>query len=96
MLRASETDRISASYDLSAGAAEVVIGQAVAVTDEFRCFHFSQSNPVGTGQSSVPALLHRVADSIEALGQIDVQDITFGTEITADGIWPSLTVYYDR
>jgi hypothetical protein len=68
----------------------------VGVTDEFVCFHFSQNNPVGTGQGSVPALLRRVADSIEELGPIEVQDITFATEITADGIWPSLTVYYHR
>lgn len=27
--------------------------------------HFSQANPVGPGQDSVPALLRRIADSIE-------------------------------
>jgi hypothetical protein len=32
----------------------------------------------------VPALLRRVADSIEALGDVMVEDITFLTETTAD------------
>ncbi|MFE6757501.1 hypothetical protein ACFVDQ_28445 [Streptomyces sp. NPDC057684] len=56
--------------------------------------HFSQSNPAGTGQDDVPALLRRVADSIEALGSVEVQDLVMHTEITADGDWPSLTVYF--
>jgi hypothetical protein len=56
--------------------------------------HFSQANAKGSGQSDVPALLRRVADSIEALGRIEVQDITLGTEITEDGPWHSLTVYF--
>lgn len=55
--------------------------------------HFSQANPRGKGQADVAALLRRVADSSEARGHIEVQDITFGTEITDDGPWPSLTVY---
>ncbi|MFE9875213.1 hypothetical protein [Streptomyces sp. NPDC005784] len=56
--------------------------------------HFSQANPEGTGQDDVPALLRRVADSIEDLGLVEVQDLVMHTEITADGYRPSLTVYY--
>jgi hypothetical protein len=56
--------------------------------------HFSQSNPAGTGQDDVPALLRRVADSTESLGSVEVQDLVMHTEITADGPWPSLTVYF--
>jgi hypothetical protein len=44
--------------------------------------HISQSNPDGKGQGDVPALPRRVADSIEALGDVMVEDITFSTEPT--------------
>jgi hypothetical protein len=56
--------------------------------------YFSQANPKGPDQGDVPALLRRVADSIEELGPVDVQDVVFGTEVTEDGPWHSLTVYF--
>jgi hypothetical protein len=56
--------------------------------------NFAQSNPKGEGQGDVPELLRRVARSIEELGDVSVQDITFGTEITEDGPWQHLTVYF--
>ncbi|MFF4957315.1 hypothetical protein [Streptomyces sp. NPDC001222] len=56
--------------------------------------HFSQANPAGAGQNDVPALLRRVADSVESLGPVEVQDLVLHTEFTGDGPWPSLTVYY--
>ncbi|NED52135.1 hypothetical protein G3I24_14695 [Micromonospora aurantiaca] len=56
--------------------------------------HFSQANPVGPGQDSVPALLHRIADSIEQRPGIEVQDVVVQNEITADGDWWSATVYF--
>ena len=58
--------------------------------------HFSQSNPKGDGQADVPALLRRVAGTIEALGDVDVQDLVMHTEVTAEGDWHSLTVYFHR
>lgn len=58
--------------------------------------HFSQANPAGQGQGDVPALLRRVAASIEALGEVDVQDLVLHTEVTQDGAWHSLTVYFHR
>jgi hypothetical protein len=59
--------------------------------------HFSQANPRGDGQASVPALLRRVADTIDQLGPVDVQDLVLHSEITEDGQdWPSLTVYFHR
>jgi hypothetical protein len=58
--------------------------------------HFSQANPAGQGQANVPALLRRVADSIEALGEVDVQDLLLHTEVTEDGDWHSMTVYFHR
>ncbi len=70
--------------------------QASDPRDQWSVFHFSQANPEGNGQDDVPALLRRVADSIQELGDIDVMDITFEKEITAEGPWPSLTVYYHR
>lgn len=58
--------------------------------------HFSQANPAGQCQDDVPALLRRVADSIEALGEVNVQDLVLHTEVTPDGAWHSLTVYFHR
>jgi hypothetical protein len=65
----------------------------------YPCEHFSQASPLGSEeQSSVPALLRRIADSIEAYGPIDVADIVFrGDESDDDGEpWPSMTVYFTR
>jgi len=64
--------------------------------DEWTAFHFSQSNPRGEGQGDVAALLRRVADSLAELGDVTVLDVTFHDEATAEGNWPSMTVYYSR
>ena len=56
--------------------------------------HFSQANPQGDGQGSVPSLLRAVADTIEGLGTVDIQDIAFHREVTTDGDWVSMTVYF--
>lgn len=58
--------------------------------------HFSQANPRGHGQDDLPALLRRVADTIESLGDVEVLDVTFHAEVTPEGDWHSMTVYYDR
>ena len=58
-------------------------------------FHFSQSNPLGEGQGSVPALLRRVADSIDRLGDVDVHDLVFHSVVGADEDDLTITVYYD-
>jgi hypothetical protein len=55
-------------------------------------FHFSQSDPDG----DVAALLRRVADSIEALGDVMVEDMTFASEPRADERDLNVTVYYHR
>ena len=64
------------------------------MTESWAIRHFSQANPAGDGQGDVPALLRRVASAIEELGDVKVEDITFGTEITAAGPWHHLTVYF--
>jgi hypothetical protein len=58
--------------------------------------HFSQANPAGKDQGDVPALLRRVAGSIEALGEVEVEDLVMHTEVTENGDWHSLTVYFHR
>ena len=62
--------------------------------DRWTTNHFSQSNPTGSGQGHVPSLLRRVADSIERLGNVIVEDITFSTQPTADERDLAMTVYY--
>jgi len=64
--------------------------------DDWQAFHFSQANPAGEGEDDVPALLRRVADSIAALGEVQVMDVVFRTETTAEGESQSMTVYYVR
>ncbi|MET8824772.1 hypothetical protein ABZX40_17880 [Streptomyces sp. NPDC004610] len=56
--------------------------------------HFSQANPAGPGCDSVPALLRRLADSVEALGPGEVQDVVIASEMTEHGPWWSGTVYF--
>lgn len=61
----------------------------------YTALHFSQSNPQGTGQDNVPALLRRVADTIDELGDVDISNLILHPAITSDGEeWPSITVYY--
>jgi hypothetical protein len=55
---------------------------------------FSQANPLGPDEGDVPALLRRLADSIDKLGVVSVLDLTFENEVTGDGLWPSMTVYF--
>jgi hypothetical protein len=64
--------------------------------DEWTISHFSQSNPAGEGQGNVPALLRRVADTLEGLGDVTVQDITFSSQVTEDEDELMMTVYYRR
>lgn len=68
----------------------------MADDDGWTISHFSQSNPAGAGQADVPALLRRVAESIEALGDVDVQDITFSSAATGTEDDLTMTVYYNR
>ncbi len=63
---------------------------------EYHALHFSQANPAGPGQGDIPTLLRTVARSIEDLGAITVTDLILHNEVTADGDWPSITVYYNR
>lgn len=66
------------------------------MTEDWTIFHFSQSNPSGEGQGDVPALLRRVADQIESLGDVQVQDITFTSEPTDAEDDLTVTVYFQR
>jgi len=63
---------------------------------EWTALHFSLANPKGRGQGRVPRLLNRLADEIRSLGEVEVMDITFHTEVTDDGNRPDFTVYYYR
>jgi hypothetical protein len=58
--------------------------------------HFSQANPEGPEQNDVPALLRRVAETIESMGPVEVQDLVLHNEVTDEGIAPSITVYFHR
>jgi hypothetical protein len=58
--------------------------------------HFSQANPVGKGQGDVPALLRRVASSLEERGDVEVQDLVLHTEVNEQGDWNSITVFFHR
>ncbi len=66
------------------------------MTDQWTCFHTSQGNSKGEGQGDLPKLLRTFADTVERLGDIEVLDLTLDDEITAEGSWFSLTLYYSR
>jgi hypothetical protein len=64
--------------------------------DKWTTYHFSRSNPEGAGQGDVSKLLRALADSLDALGDVQVDDITFQSIPTADEDDLTFTVYYDR
>jgi hypothetical protein len=64
--------------------------------DKWTAFHFSLSNPTGADQGDVARLLRSGADQLDALGDIQVADITFNSEPTQGEDDLSLTVYYYR
>jgi hypothetical protein len=59
--------------------------------------HFSQSNPKGLDEGDVPALLRRVANTLEELGPVKVMDLVLhNDELTAEAEdWYSITVYFE-
>jgi hypothetical protein len=65
-------------------------------SDPWTVFHFSQSNPEGPGQGDVAALLRRVAEQIDKLGDVGIQDITFASQVAEGGDDLTMTVYYNR
>jgi hypothetical protein len=56
--------------------------------------YFAQSNPAGAGQGDVAALLRRVAETIDDLGDVDVQDLTFSSAVGDGEDDLTITVYY--
>jgi hypothetical protein len=58
-------------------------------------YHFTVSPPRGPGQDDVSTLLRQVADTLDALGAVTVHDITFHVDMTEDGSWPLMSVYYE-
>lgn len=82
----------------SAGEPAAVAPDAESVRDAtiatWTINHFSRSNPAGTGQGDVAALLRRVAQSIDDLSDVSVQDLTFASSVTAGEDDLTVTVYY--
>ena len=64
--------------------------------DRWTSFHVSLSNPAGPGQGDVARLLRSTADHLEALGDIQVADITFESQPTSDEDDLTITIYYSR
>lgn len=56
--------------------------------------HFAQANPKRRGQDDVPALLRRVAATLEGIAGAEVMDLALHNHIDEDGDHYSLTVYY--
>ena len=58
-------------------------------------YHFGQANPKGSGQEGdVPALLRRVADTLEGMPGAEVLDLVLHDDIAGGESWYSLVVYY--
>jgi len=58
--------------------------------------YFSLANPLGQGQGDVPLLLRRVAETIEAFGDVKILDLLMETDVNEFGNWPAITVYFHR
>jgi hypothetical protein len=69
---------------------------AVTESNERDVSHFTQSNPIGPGQGDVGALLRRVADAIDRLGDVQIRDITFRSDITDGEDDVRFTVYFNE
>lgn len=63
---------------------------------QWTVLHFSQSNGDGDGQGDVAALLRRVADTLDGLGDVDVQDVVFHSAVTEAEDDLTMTVYYHQ
>lgn len=48
--------------------------------DRWSSYHFSQATRLGKAQGDVAALLRRVADSLDALGDAHVDDVILASE----------------
>jgi hypothetical protein len=64
--------------------------------EDYTTLHFSLSNPEGEGQGDVAKLLRSLADSVESLGDVQIEDITFGSQVTGGEDDLDFTVYYHR
>jgi hypothetical protein len=64
--------------------------------EEWTIRHFSQSNPTGEGQGDVARLLRRVADTLDELGDVDVQDVVFHSGVTDSEDDLTMTVYFNQ
>jgi hypothetical protein len=84
------------SNEEPAGGRAIVDHCRMSDSREWTAQHFSQANPAGEDQGDVPALLRRVADTLGDLGEVEVLDLVLHNEITSDGDWPSIIVYFTR
>jgi hypothetical protein len=64
--------------------------------DKWVTYSFSLSNPTGPGQGSVSALLRRLADQLDGLGEVEIIDISFSSQPTGEENDLRMTVYYQR
>jgi hypothetical protein len=70
----------------------------MAKKDKWTCQHFSMGNPAGKTATDLPRLLRRVAKEIERMeiSAMDILDLTIASDMTADGPWWSVTVYFSK
>ncbi len=66
----------------------------MTVNKEWKANYFAQSNPDGPGQGDAAALLRRVADTLDSLGDVTVLDITFWSDVTGGEDDLTMAVYY--
>jgi hypothetical protein len=68
---------------------------AVMEDQDWTIRHFSLTNPIGPSRSDIPALLRRVASTLEQYDDIGVQDVVFHNAAPDDDD-ATVTVYYHR
>lgn len=66
------------------------------MSESWTCQRFSLANAIDDRPNDLPHLLRRVADEMERqqVRPMDVLDLTVSSEMTADGPWWSVTLYW--
>jgi hypothetical protein len=66
------------------------------MSDSWSCKHFTMGNPRNEAPTNLPTLLRRIAAEIERreIDPMDLLDVTIHQEMTEDGPWWSVSVYW--
>ena len=97
VMRARADERVASGTAIAEARPVSNDNEQMESTSEPPCRHVSLANPRGREETNLPLLLRRVAELIEDEGidPLDILDVTVSSEITENGPWWSVTVYWE-